>query len=126
MNEPYDQVQRHSSQAQAIADGAPTTNQLAERNGDNELKKEEAGGMLETAPPTALDKGARELGGEAGGTHSSPGPNAQVVAAARQAAAGQSDGVRVDGALQLPNDKLKGTETHWSVARAMDPHLQLM
>lgn len=126
VNESFQNVQRATAEAQAVAAGAPTTNQMAEKTGDNEAKKEEAGGMEYTAPPTGLDKGARELGGEAGGTHTSPGPNAEVVMAAKMAAQGQLSGVKVDGAVQLPNDKAKGTQAHWSVEQAMEPHLQLM
>lgn len=126
INAPYQKAQQLAGEAQAVAAGAPTTNQLAEQSGDNEHKKQEAGGMKNTAPPTALDKGARELGGEAGGTHSSPGPKAEVVMAAKLAAQGQLPGARVDGAVQLPNDQLKGTQAHWSVEQAMEPHLQLM
>lgn len=122
LNAPIDEIE----ELQRVAAGGDTTNEQAEKTGANEGKKEESGGKEEAAPPSGLDKGARELGGEAGGTHTSPGPSASLVRAAVKAQQGRLQGVRVDGAVDLPNDKLKGQTPHWSVAEAMDPHLQLM
>lgn len=122
LNAPVDEVQ----ELKRIEQGGLTTNEAAEQSGENLKKKEEAGGKKETAPPTALDKGAREYGGEAGGTHTSPGPSAALVQAAVQAEQGKMNGARVDGAVDLPNDMMPGQKAHWSVAEVMNPHLQLM
>jgi hypothetical protein len=126
VNAPYQEVQRAAAEAQAVAAGGPTTNEIAEKTGLNEEKKDEEGGKKYAAPATAHDRGARELGGEAGGTHTSPGPRADVVQTAIMAQMGKAQGVQVDGAVQLPDDHLKGQQQHWSVEQAMEPHLQLM
>lgn len=118
-------VQREVEELQRAENGV-TTNVVAEQNGTNEGKKDEQGGKDYSAPPTGVDKGALEYGGEAGGTHSSPGPSAALVQAAVQAEQGKLNGARVDGAVNLPDDRLDGTKAHWSVAEAMNPHLQLM
>lgn len=126
VNAPFQKVQKAAAHAQAIATGAPTTNEIAEKTGQNDGKKDEEGGKDYAAPPTGHDRGARELGGEAGGTHTSPGPRADLVQTAIMAKMGKAQGVQVDGAVQLPDDHLKGQKPHWSVEEAMEPHLQLM
>lgn len=125
VNEPFQKIKEVAADATTAVSG-PTTNVLAEKTGLNEGKKDEQGGMKYAAPPTAYDHGAREIGGEAGGTHSSPGPKAQVVQTAILAEMGKVPGVQVAGAVQLPDDRLKGQQQHWSVEQAMEPHLQLM
>lgn len=123
INLPYQEI--HQGQ-QAAAGVAPTSGQWGEKSGLNEEKKDEQGGMEYSSPATGLDMGAREYGGEAGGTHTSPGPSAALVGAAVQAVhTNGANGVTVDGALPLPDDR-RPIGNNWAPAQAMDPHLQLM
>lgn len=78
--------------------------------------REELGGKKDAGPPSGLDKGALEKGGEAQGTISSPGPTAQEVAEFHS----QANGNAVDEAER------PGIEKFWKVSARMEPHLQLM
>lgn len=121
LNAAYQEVQA----AQAAAVG-PTSGEIAQRMGTNEGKAEEEGGKKDAAPATGVDKGAFELGGEAHGTITSPGPSAALATVAKQAEMGRIPGATVDGAVNVPRDRLPGTGQHWSASVAMEPHLQLM
>lgn len=77
---------------------------------------EELGGKKDAGPPSGLDKGALEKGGEAQGTISSPGPTAQEVAQYHS---------QVNG--NVPEEAERpGIEKFWKVSARMEPHLQLM
>jgi hypothetical protein len=85
--------------------------------------KEELGGKEDAGAPSALDKGALEKGGEAGGTRTSPGPTAQEVESWRREHGVQ--GASTQGATALVAGAQQGSETELEVRR-MQPHLQLM
>jgi hypothetical protein len=77
---------------------------------------EELGGKKDAGPPSGLDKGALEKGGEAQGTISSPGPTAQEVAQYHS---------QVNGNAPAEAER-PGIEKFWKVSARMEPHLQLM
>jgi hypothetical protein len=77
---------------------------------------EELGGKKDAGPPSALDRGALEKGGEAQGTISSPGPTAQEVAQYHS---------QVNGDTPAEAER-PGIEKFWKVSARMEPHLQLM
>jgi len=77
---------------------------------------EELGGKKDAGPPSGLDKGALEKGGEAQGTISSPGPTAQEVAQYHS---------QVNGDAPAEAER-PGIEKFWKVSARMEPHLQLM
>jgi hypothetical protein len=79
--------------------------------------REELGGKKDAGPPSGLDRGALEKGGEAQGTISSPGPTAQEVAEYHS----QMNGSAPVGGVERP-----GIEKFWKVSARMEPHLQLM
>lgn len=83
--------------------------------------KEEEGGKEDAGAPSGLDKGALEVGGEAGGTKTSPGPTAEEVASHAHMIGDKAN----MAALGVPNGR-PGMERHWSVSGKMQPHLQLM
>lgn len=98
--------------------------------------REEEGGKENAGKPSGLDKGAREINGEAGGTHTSPGPSAQDVERFKQTQSqwndhsrrgqnGFTDGAASEG-LQVPGEGRPGMHRHYSVSQAMEPHLQMM
>jgi len=78
--------------------------------------REELGGKKDAGPPSGLDKGALEKGGEAQGTISSPGPTAQEVAEYHS---------KVNGDAPAEAER-PGIEKFWKVSARMEPHLQLM
>ncbi|WVR08312.1 hypothetical protein IAU60_005365 [Kwoniella sp. DSM 27419] len=108
--------------------------------------KKEEGGKEDAGLPSGMDKGALEIGGEAGGTRTSPGPTAEEVA--RYAGASIENGLNghaggqyrqqdgqmngSQGGLTVPGQQLPsngdkpGLERHWSTRDRMEPHLQLM
>ncbi|OWT39249.1 plasma membrane protein [Cryptococcus neoformans Bt1] len=83
--------------------------------------REEEGGKEDAGAPSGLDKGALEVGGEAGGTKTSPGPTAEEVARHTHIIGDKAS----VAALGVPNGR-PGMERHWSVSGKMQPHLQLM
>jgi hypothetical protein len=83
--------------------------------------KEELGGKEDAGAPSALDKGALEKGGEAGGTRTSPGPTAEEVEKWKA----ENGGNGTQTATALVAGKPAGQEKELEVKR-MDPHLQLM
>ena len=96
--------------------------------------REEEGGKENAGKPSGLDMGAREINGEAGGTHTSPGPTAQQVAEF-QATQGRWDqhnaGENLDQGLQVPGtggdgEARPGVQRHISVSQSMSPHIQMM
>jgi len=98
----------------------PAAPSLAPQPGTNEKKsgtegtREEQGGKEDSGKPSGLDKGAREINGEAGGTNTSPGPAAEEVRKFEEMIGSQGNGQRAEGAV------------NWSVEEKMNPHLQLM
>ncbi|WVQ79519.1 hypothetical protein IAT38_001618 [Cryptococcus sp. DSM 104549] len=101
----------------------------AGRTGGTEGTKEEEGGKKDAGAPSGVDKGALEIGGEAGGTKTSPGPTAEEVEKYRQQGQAPGAGASGGGMLHVPgqeNGGRPGMERHWSVSGAMTPHLQLM
>lgn len=107
----------------------PTPAPSAQKDKDGEVKagtgdpkskategtQEEEGGKARAGLPSGLDNGALEMGGEAGGTHTSPGPTAQQVEEHRAPQNGHA----------IPEQR-PGVERFWSVEERMNPHLQLM
>ncbi|KIR39592.1 plasma membrane protein [Cryptococcus deuterogattii 99/473] len=83
--------------------------------------KEEEGGKEDAGVPSGMDKGALEIGGEAGGTKTSPGPTAEEVAKYTPMISDRTNGAL----LGLPNGR-PDMERHLSVSGGMQPHLQLM
>ncbi|ODN78326.1 hypothetical protein L202_03970 [Cryptococcus amylolentus CBS 6039] len=96
-------------------------NTEADRKTGIEGTKEEEGGKQDAGAPSGVDKGALEIGGEAGGTKTSPGPTAEQVQQHRAQEEQQQNGNRLD----VPNGR-PGLERHWSVQGRMNPHLQMM
>lgn len=111
--------------------------------------REEEGGKKNAGKPSGLDQGAMEINGEAGGTHTSPGPSAADVQKFRETQNGWNDHVQgaggvgggygaglgqgngdASGGLQVPGqaegDGRPGVQRHYSVSQSMSPHLQLM
>lgn len=96
--------------------------------------REEEGGKENAGKPSGLDQGAREANGEAGGTHTSPGPTAAEVEHFK-ATQGRWDehnkGEKLDAGLQVPGaggdgEGRPGIQRHFSVSQSMSPHLQMM
>lgn len=95
--------------------------------------REELGGKEMAGPPSGQDKGALERGGEAGGTHTSPGPSVEQVEEWKrsngQAQNGEGNGqVHAFRAQVVPpgvNGAEHGEGQVIEVPR-MEPHLQLM
>lgn len=105
--------------------------------------REEEGGKENAGKPSGLDKGAKEIDGEAGGTHTSPGPTAAEVERYKSTQNGWDDHARgggvgaasqvngdLSGSLNVPGqangDARPGMVRHFSVSQSMEPHLQLM
>ena len=117
-------------------------------NAGTQGTREEEGGKENAGQPSGNDLGALEANGEAGGTHTSPGPSAQDVERFKQTQAGweghaakndiggmtngTTDPAKViEEGLKVPNGEAAaggrpGMPRHWSVAQSMTPHLQLM
>lgn len=96
--------------------------------------REEEGGKENAGKPSGLDKGAREINGEAGGTHTSPGPTAAQVQNFQgtqerwdQHNAGEnlSEGLQVPG-MNGNGEARPGAQRHVSVSQSMSPHIQMM
>lgn len=83
---------------------------------------EEEGGKMNAGKPSGLDKGALEMGGEAGGTHTSPGPPVGVVEDYRQT----QEKWGFHGRNQPAGEERDKEEKYWSVKDRMEPHLQMM
>ena len=97
-----------------------------------EETREELGGKEKAGPPSGMDRGALTKGGEAGGTHTSPGPTKEEVQRwmAQQGGGGQGEGGGVGGfKAQIVPPGADG-EGHGEgkviEVQRMDPHLQLM
>jgi hypothetical protein len=101
--------------------------------------REEEGGKENAGKPSGMDKGALQVNGEAGGTHTSPGPSVQEVERYQQTHAqwdeharngteptqpSNGSGLAVPG--QHNGDGRPDVERQYSVSQAMSPHLQLM
>nr|ODN95442.1 plasma membrane protein [Cryptococcus depauperatus CBS 7855] len=92
------------------------------RKAGAEGTKDEEGGKKDAGVPSGFDKGALEIGGEAGGTKTSPGPSADEVMNYRQ----MNTGVDPVTRPRVSNGDAPGMERHQSVQGGMNPHLQLM
>lgn len=95
--------------------------------------REEEGGKENAGKPSGLDHGAREINGEAGGAHTSPGPTAAEVENFKATQGRWDEHNRGEdlGGLQVPgtsgNGEVRpGMQRHYSVSQSMNPHLQLM
>lgn len=77
--------------------------------------REEEGGKPDAGKPSGLDNGALEIGGEAGGTITHPGPPAEVVEKFHASLA-----LNGNSQPQFDGDHFP------SVRERMNPHLQLM
>ena len=95
--------------------------------------REEEGGKENAGKPSGLDLGAREANGEAGGTHTSPGPTAAQVEEfkATQARWDEHNKGEKLGGLQVPGtsgdgEAKPGMTRHYSVSQSMTPHLQML
>ena len=102
---------------------APSAVKPSEQIGEEDKVKrgtdgtiEELGGKKDAGPPSGLDKGALEKGGEAQGTISSPGPTAEEVAQYHS---------QMNGDAPAEAER-PGIEKFWKVSARMEPHLQLM
>lgn len=121
MNEPYAPP---SALPQPGISDPPTSN--SDTSSIPKEKKgtiEEEGGKLTAGEPSKFDKGALEMGGEAGGTHTSPGPSAGMVKEYLQRQQGGLGGVTgEEGDGQVVGEGSDG----WRVEGRMEPHLQMM
>lgn len=119
-------VQRHPLQPDAEpmnpAFHSIKQEQAAAHRANDELVNEDA---IQDEERENGAESAFKFGGQAGGTHSAPGPSASVIHAAKQAEAGHINGVALNGAI-VPGDTPDSLVQHYNVSQAMDPHLQLM
>ncbi|ORX38016.1 putative plasma membrane protein [Kockovaella imperatae] len=83
--------------------------------------REEEGGKENAGKPSGMDQGALEHNGEAGGTHTSPGPTAQEVQRFKETQSSWTNHVEAGVGSTRP-----GLTRHWSAVQGMEPHLQLM
>jgi hypothetical protein len=106
----------------------PPAPSLIPQKGTDEVKPgtegtiEEQGGKKDSGKPSGLDKGAREINGEAGGTNTSPGPSIEDV---RRFEAEQERLKGKEGGSESGSSEGRGG-MNWSVKEKMNPHLQLM
>ena len=84
--------------------------------------KEEEGGKEDAGKPSGLDAGALEIGGEAHGTHTQPGPSVDLV---EKYMAQEKSGDTSPSAPEAKGD-MERVNRHWSSVHRMKPHLQLM
>ncbi|WRT69400.1 uncharacterized protein IL334_006384 [Kwoniella shivajii] len=127
-----DQDSKTSPSKSGVSNFPHTSAQKNAETGPEGTKKEE-GGKEDAGAPSGMDKGALEIGGEAGGTKTSPGPSIEDVKKYHETQNGWSNHAQnghlgVPGqanGTQLQNGK-PGLERHWSIRDRMEPHLQMM